>query len=137
MCRLYHQLVLKWNNITHGPTDGIKAMIMSLSHKSVIRRERGIVRGTTICVCLLLRHECVFFITNWFWGKMVQFTVWQITYINYLNLLFGGSLLWSLIVSSHLSKWDLNHQNFCKSTDIYIIFHENIKNLNLPPLLLL
>lgn len=61
MCRLYHQLVLKWNKITHGPTDGIKAMIMSLSHKSVIGREGGIVRGTTICVCLL-RHECVFFL---------------------------------------------------------------------------
>ena len=40
MCFRHHQLVLKWNDTSNGPTNDIRAKVMGLSDKSVIVRER-------------------------------------------------------------------------------------------------
>ena len=38
-CLPHHQLVLRWNGIVHGPTNGIRAKVMNSSHGGVIVRE--------------------------------------------------------------------------------------------------
>ena len=40
MCLPHHQLVLKWNDTSNGPTNDIRVKVMGLSDKSVIVRER-------------------------------------------------------------------------------------------------
>ena len=43
-CLPYQQLVLRWNDIAHSPTNGIRAMVMGSSHGSIIMRE-GLLEG--------------------------------------------------------------------------------------------
>ena len=38
-CLPHQQLVLRWNDIAHSPTNGIRAMVMGSSHGSIILRE--------------------------------------------------------------------------------------------------
>jgi len=45
VCLPYHQLVLRWNDIAHGPTNGIRINVMGSSHRSVIVRE-GLLEGS-------------------------------------------------------------------------------------------
>ena len=40
----HHQLFLKWNGIAYSPTNGIKANVMSSSHRNVIVKE-GLLEG--------------------------------------------------------------------------------------------
>ena len=43
-CLPHQQLVLRWNDIAHSPTNGIRVMVMGSSHVSVIVKE-GLLGG--------------------------------------------------------------------------------------------
>ena len=58
VCLPHHQLVLRWNGIVHGPTNGIRAKVMNSSHGGVIVREGLLVGPQFDSLQPLLKQVC-------------------------------------------------------------------------------
>ena len=98
---------MEWQ--THGPTNGIRVKVMGSSREC--HCEGKIVGVTTIWLFTTTlktgytwrdvethkRFECVFLITNWFWGGMAQVTVQQLVIISHECKVVRWKVYWKNI----------------------------------------